>query len=343
MYPILPLPVPFADKRRPLCVPVVFPFSQTANPNGKTANGVNGLNGINGKRLTAASTCSLFPKCSHPLALSFARSFLALLRTRRLQINEHYFAGDYTISGGLFASLTKAPCHVMYKMFALKGGKFGKGKDLKYSRNPAWCLPPCALKNGADDCYVKDTSGDCICVDPCQLMSNKRNFHMDDYNFGHDSTEADCEWCTKYKADHWGADIGFRGGPRDGGRKDAPPWFKGDKAKGGGGFEPVRPLPRWAMKKSPYSCGFCGTQCISGSKRGPFSAAYGDDNYMTYGGNDCADHWQWKLHDCRLHKLTAEDERGSEVEVAMDLVYEVTGSESEEITDPGANEDVKNN
>jgi len=105
-----------------------------------------------------------------------------------------------------------------------------------------------------------------------------------------------------------------------------------------GGFEPVRPLPRWAMKQSKYSCGYCGTQCISGSKRGPFSASYGDDNYMTYGGNDCADHWQWKLHDCRLHKLTAEDERGSEVEVAMDLVYEVTGSESEEITDPDPND-----
>ena len=86
----------------------------------------------------------------------------------------------------------------------------------------------------------------CISISPPKgtLLNTARFFHRDDYNFGHESAEADCEFCVQHKADKWGPDIGFRGGPRDG-REATPPWFRGG----------AKPQPRWALEGSPYSCG----------------------------------------------------------------------------------------
>ena len=94
------------------------------------------------------------------MTASFKLTSSALRTLSIFRVTPRYFPGDYTISGGLFNSLEKAPCHVMYKMY----------KDT--------CMPPCALKNEDGVCYAKSTTGGCICVDPCKLMYDmKRHTH----------------------------------------------------------------------------------------------------------------------------------------------------------------------
>eukprot|EP00947_MAST-08B_sp_MAST-8B-sp1_P000741 g741.t1 len=245
----------------------------------------------------------------YPAPIPYMRPIFRKKFMDALPTTEHYFHGDYTMSGGLFGSMERAPCHILYTQFKKT------------------CMPPCALKNADGECYLRDAEGQCICVDPCQLLNNRRFFHQEDYYFGHESTESDCEFCVSHKADNWGTDIGWRGGPRDG-RQTAPPWVRGG----------VKPQPRWNYEGSPFSCGYCDNQCVSGTRYGPVPMAEGDANYAWLGGNDCGGTWSWGLHDCRRHLITPEDERGSEVEALVQGKDELTGGaeaeqKSDDITD----------
>ena len=79
---------------------------------------------------------------------------------------------------------------------------------------------------------------------------------------------------------------------------------------------------------------YCGNQCVSGNKHGPVQFVPSDDNYQATGGAECVAQWQWKLHDCRGHRITPEDEAGSEVEVQNVIGgTELTGPETQEKTD----------
>lgn len=199
---------------------------------------------------------------------------------------ERYAHGDYTISGGTFASENRAACHLNFLKFKI-------------------CLAPCSMKNADNECRLRDVDGECICVDPCVLLDEELFFHQDERYFGQVSSEAGCDFCVGHKAAKYGLDIGWRGGPRDGNKGMAPAWSRGG----------VKPQPRWTYEGSPFSCGFCDNKCVSGNRHGPTQVGDGDPQTPWLGGNACGGTWNWGLHDCRRARLTPEDEAGSEVEV----------------------------
>jgi hypothetical protein len=154
----------------------------------------------------------------------------------------------------------------------MDGGNFesASNKDcaLLAQNNNGVCPPPCATKWPNGMCILKDAS-----QKTCLCVDPCTAFDLPSYDeFGHETALSGCEHCVRHKS---------RSHLR---------------------FEP------WTIMKSEYTCGFCGTTCVSADKNGPSRSLM----------EECADQFDWTLQDCRRVELNSEDIAGSETQASFD-------------------------
>jgi hypothetical protein len=114
---------------------------------------------------------------------------------------------------------------------AQKSAKAKKSKGGQTANEEIPPLPPTPMASArttAGRCIVADRKGNCICVDPCALLT-KPKFDT----FGHEMRGSGCDECVKHK--------------------------RYDSSWGG---------KSWVIQHSPISCGWCGNTCISGDAQG---------------------------------------------------------------------------
>ena len=130
------------------------------------------------------------------------------------------------------------------------------------------CPPPCATTWPNGACIVKGAA-----TGACICVDPCSAFDLPAYDeWGHESLLSGCEGCVRHKAR---SHLRFEG---------------------------------WAMGGSPYTCGYCGNTCVSGSRSGP------DQNIL----EDCGDQWDWTLQHCHRREPTSEEIAGSETEESFD-------------------------
>ena len=147
-------------------------------------------------------------------------------------IREKYLRDQYTLDGGLFHSYKDGTCHQQKEASGV-------------------CDKPCMEHwpqyEPDGRCIVVDREGNCVCVDPCEVIA-KSKYAV----YGNEIPGSGCDTCVRHKFDQ--SSIAQK---------------------------------RWVIKHSPINCGWCGNTCISGDSSGPTIIGTDCPDEYDYTLNNC--------------------------------------------------------